>query len=317
MWASVRTILAGRVTDLPANAVDPSDTAALDYAAYFDIAMAYPGGGELSEADKADAAGRLARRLRGAAGNDRYPPVEPAAPRITNLSPEFYSPAEIDRLKRWWDIEPDNSLGLTAATFEEFEAARAWLPFAMRKLRDCAPELHDEIVAIVNEVVIARPDGSQQLDYGAASSFALWGTLAVNAAAHDGWTRYYRTIVHESAHLLLFGLARQEPLVTDAPDRRHASPLRTDPRPMDGIFHAAFVLARECLAFDRLLCRHEETECLLPEDVASLESLLEASVVAFWECDERLRAGAGLSPLGEAVLGECEVFMRANFLLDA
>jgi HEXXH motif-containing protein len=141
--------------------------------------------------------------------------------------------------------------------------------------------------------------------------------VAVNAAAHDGWPRYLRTIVHEAAHLLLFGLARNEPLVNDGPARCHDSPLRRDPRPMDGLFHAAFVLARECFAFDRLLCWHEDTCGLDAGEVATLEGLLEASAVAFWECDRRLREHASMAAMGDAILGECEAFMRSSFIVNA
>jgi HEXXH motif-containing protein len=235
------------------------------------------------------------------------------APRVTGLSDEFYTTAQIARFRRWWDLEPDNAMALTAPTPPELSAARAWVPAALAHLHECAPDLHDEVLAIVDEIVIARPDGSQRLDYGGASSFALWGAITVNAAKHDDWPRYYRTIMHETAHLLLFAIAREQPLVAEPHARGH-SPLRDGLRPLDGIFHAAFVSARESLAIDRLLCRHEEVGSVLDaRELATLEDLLEGSATAFWECVETLRNEDSLTPLGEAVLGECETYMKANF----
>ena len=62
-----------------------------------------------------------------------------------------------------------------------------------------------------------------------------------------------RELVHEAAHQLLFGLAVDEPLVLNSINERYGSPLRTDPRPMDGIFHATFVCARMYYAYERLM----------------------------------------------------------------
>ena len=59
-------------------------------------------------------------------------------------------------------------------------------------------------------------------------------------------------IAHESAHSLLFGFCTDEPLVENRGDELYTSPLRPDPRPMDGIYHATFVSARMHLAMSRL-----------------------------------------------------------------
>lgn len=318
LWASAQALVSNVCPAEPIDVIIKRvETYALDFGAYFDLALQLPSGGELGSEQKAAALRHLSRRM---GQSKRHFAAEAETPfchpfRITNLSLEFYSDEELERLVRWWDIEPENALALTAASERELSDARTWVPFAMKKLQECDPDLHDEVSVIVREIVIARPDGSQCLDYGAASSFALWGALAVNAAAHSSWPRYFRTIVHEAAHLFLFGMARHEPLVRDSPERRHSSPLRDDLRPMDGIFHAAFVSARESLAFDRLLSRHEEDGSLLAVEAEEIEELLESSVIAFWECVDRLRVASSLSQLGELIMAECEGYMRENFKL--
>jgi len=44
--------------------------------------------------------------------------------------------------------------------------------------------------------------------------------------------------------------------------------------------------------------------------------MLQASVLSFWDCTEVLRAEAQISPLGEAILAECEDYMRAHFAIE-
>ncbi len=321
LWSSVRGLLAQSLAEETSTGVaravadDTIPTHPLDYGAYFDLVLTPPGAGDLPEAVTDLSAGHLLERLTrpGAAPPDG---AREGLPRITNLAEAAYTPTEIERFRRWWDIEPENAMGLTGVTDAEFDIARRGIVTAFDRLRDAAPELHGEILATISDIVITRPDGSHKMDFGAVSSFSLWGGFAINVAEHAGWPHYYRTLVHEAGHNLLFGIARDGPLVEDAPEERFFSPLREQLRPMDGIYHAAFVSARESLAFDRLLCRHEARACLAEDEVAALSVLLEASVIAFWECAEEVRQNAHLTPLGQAILEECEAYMRASFAVE-
>jgi len=81
----------------------------------------------------------------------------------------------------------------------------------------------------------------------------LWGTVVVNTEAGHGRLAWFDRLVHESGHQLLFGLCADGGLVEDDDGARYPSPLRAEPRPMDGIVHAAFVSARVHGALRRLL----------------------------------------------------------------
>ena len=98
---------------------------------------------------------------------------------------------------------------------------------------------------------------------GGASSFSLWGALALNSEAHPDWWQYIPRLIHEYSHNLLFGIARNEPLVFNDPEERYESPLRQDLRPMDGIYHALFVSAREALAMRAILSHPDEKKYTL------------------------------------------------------
>lgn len=142
----------------------------------------------------------------------------------------------------------------------------AFLPPSERAARDFAdrfrdgmalmertmPELAGEVRGIVREVVavVGDPDSSVRFDGG--SHFQLWGALFLNAERHPGEQAIVEVVAHESAHSLLFGFSTDEPLVFNPDEERYESPLREDARPMDGLYHATFVLARMHWAMSRL-----------------------------------------------------------------
>lgn len=282
----------------------------LDFGAYFDLSLTPPFGDAVSPAAKAAAACRLRRRLQARRDTD----AAAAAPYVSNFSEEDYSADERACMARWWDIEPANRMAMAAASAAELAHARSLIDTAFSHLRAASPELCAEIETIVRDIVLSRPDPAHnRMNYGGASSFALWGALTINVETQIEWLQIYRQIVHEAGHNLLFGVAREEPLVGDDASVRVTSPIRADPRPMDGVYHAAFVSAREALAFDALLCRHEAVGCLSSGDAAMLADLLRISVLAFFDCRDTLRGQATLTPLGDAILADCEDYMTANF----
>ena len=81
------------------------------------------------------------------------------------------------------------------------------------------------------------------LQFDGASTFYLWGAVFVRVAGKSP-VELAEALAHETGHLLLFGLTIGRPLVENSYDERYASPLREDPRPMEGLVHAAYVLAR-------------------------------------------------------------------------
>ena len=84
---------------------------------------------------------------------------------------------------------------------------------------------------------------------------------------------------------------------------------------MDGIFHAGFVSARESYALDKVLTWHEHCGGLSAPEFELATAFFENAVIAFWQCSEILRQDADLAPLGEAILTDCERFMRDEFAL--
>jgi HEXXH motif-containing protein len=151
--------------------------------------------------------------------------------------------------------------------------------------------------------------------FGGISSFAAWGAICLNQPVHTHWTEYFKQLVHETAHLLLFAMAREQALVLNDANERHPSALRDDDRPIDGIFHAAFVSAREAFALSAWLDWQETQppEVNTSDDWSRMEQALTSSVLAFWDCCEQLDAHAHLSELGQQILSTTRAYVQETF----
>lgn len=124
---------------------------------------------------------------------------------------------------------------------------------ALGLIDDVMPELAGEIRAIVREVILVVSDPAYPLTFHGGSHFQLWGALFINAGLHPTVEAVVEVVAHESAHSFLFGFCTDEPLVHNPDEDLYPSPLRADPRPMDGIYHATFVSARMHRALSRLI----------------------------------------------------------------
>jgi HEXXH motif-containing protein len=114
------------------------------------------------------------------------------------------------------------------------------------------PDLLGEISAIVNTVLLGHGRPGAAMEFDGASHYQFWGLLVLNPRHHRTPLAVAEVLAHEAGHSLLFGLSVDEPMVLNPDEELYASPLRRDPRPMDGIFHATFVSARMALAMERL-----------------------------------------------------------------
>ena len=181
---------------------------------------------------------------------------------------------------------------------------RCWDDFESRVDRALAlvdaacPALAAEIRALVVQVIGAEPRDPAH-DFGSVSSLPLWGAVTINLSAHRTALDLAEALVHEAAHLLLFGLAQDQPLVANPDADRFASPLRPDARPMDGVFHAAFVLARLSYFYSALAARPREA--LSADDLATVRERLPGLAARFDDGAQVIAASGRLSGLGKAI----------------
>lgn len=172
---------------------------------------------------------------------------------------------------------------------------------------DLASELRTLVVEIIGA---ASPPESARRAFGGASSFMLWGAVFLNVDRHQTVLDALEGLVHEAAHLLLFGLSHQEPLTTNPIEERYHSPLRADPRPMDGVFHATFVCARLAYLYRRLKLAGPST--LSDADLRLVEDRIDAQKRLFREGYDVIEKYGQLTATGRAVIDSALVYVQSD-----
>jgi hypothetical protein len=212
----------------------------------------------------------------------------------------------------WWDhfqllLDTDQTSPFrpAASTAEQFSRCEQEIATSLELMRRIDPFLHDEVKSLLRSIVLASTANSDPASvFGGASTFFLWGATLLNASVSRAPISMVDVLVHESSHVLLFGLSSNEGLTRNDGREKYDSPVRADKRPIDGIFHACFVTTRVHLAMKRLL-----DSGLLHEDDSKL---------AIRHCQYNEEAGreslavlvchAEPSRLGKAILGELQEY---------
>lgn len=161
------------------------------------------------------------------------------------------------------------------------------------------PQVHAEIEALVSRIyVAAQRYGNASRPFGGVTSFMIWGGLFVNATVHQKLWQMVHFLVHEGTHCWLFGVDQNDPLVKNDPRERFTSPLRTDPRPMDGIYHATIVCGRLAL-FSRNWADSSEIDKEARNETLPLIPILERQ---FKEGMSVINRDAELSDIGRQLI---------------
>jgi HEXXH motif-containing protein len=114
-----------------------------------------------------------------------------------------------------------------------------------------------------------------------------------------------QTLAHETGHLLLFGSMLGRPLVENEDDERYDSPLRRDPRPMEGVVHAAYVMARMHYVLAAIL-----RSGAIPQDQReAAEEQLRQHVEGFVDSLTAIDAHARFTERGAALFAEAADYM--------
>jgi HEXXH motif-containing protein len=141
--------------------------------------------------------------------------------------------------------------GLAVLDREPAQPIVRGLTAAATLLRDVAPEVAGEIAAVTEYVVPLRGD-----HFVGGSDIYLYGASFLRL--ESGWTPlcFADHLVHEAAHQLMHAEHELRPLLLNRDYVGAPSPIRTDPRPLYGTFHATFVFARLASFMDAFLARH-------------------------------------------------------------
>ncbi len=156
---------------------------------------------------------------------------------------------EIERVLRLrMGEEAERFAPITSETSEIF-AALVREAFAM--LETGLPDLAGEIRSIVHEMLFAQARGGAVTEFDGASHYQFWGLLLLNRGITGRLWPLPKSWRMKPGTRCCSGDRRRT--ACHQPDTElYPSPLRRDPRPMDGIYHATFVSARMAWAMEGL-----------------------------------------------------------------
>jgi HEXXH motif-containing protein len=220
-----------------------------------------------------------------------------------SVTDECLGPGMAARYLGHVDDDPLVPISILPLRASELAKAERMLCEALLLIREADWQLAEEVTNLVQEVVFAR-SGDDAPTFGGSTTFYLWGAVFINAMEYPDPVSMAEGLVHEAAHTLLLGSTFGEPLVENDPTECFASPLRQDPRPMDGIVHACFVLARMYYLMYRLLrCGSVDRE------KGRLASALEQHRHDFLVGDEVVAKHARFTRIGNALYQPAREYM--------
>lgn len=210
-----------------------------------------------------------------------------------------------ERYQRLMDMDPESRFAIISPLEASAEAQVQNFNSAFQKLKIALPELAGEVESLIRQVILVEGDPTLGYDFAGGSCYMLWGALFINAASHPTELLMMEAIAHESAHSLLFGFTVDEPLVLNEASERYKSPLRDDPRPMDGIYHSTYVSARMHWAMKQLSCSSAV------DDQMAMDALERTSIHAlnFHNGLALIKQHGVLSPTGRALMDSAEIYM--------
>lgn len=227
---------------------------------------------------------------------------------ILPLDPGEADPRPAPLIRPFADLEEENRLDLIPPDPATVPAATVLIEEGLALVGRNDPALDGEFRAMVSEIWLVGQAPGHRFTTAAVSCFQTWGGLIVNPAVHHVPLDVVELVAHEATHLLLFAIALDEPLLTNAPEERFHSPLREAPRSMDGVFHATIVAARIIRAM-LSQAEAEGRQSRLGQDALDRAA---RCVQLFEEGVEIIESGARLTPLGRRVLDDSRAFVDAN-----
>lgn len=232
--------------------------------------------------------------------------AEPFA--VRNFSPGAIGEHAYRRYSECLQVDPTSPTNVTAPDAEAAGHMRAAIGRALELLQASSRDHYSEAAAVMSEIVLVKNVTPEEDGFGGATSFSAWGAVFLGAEKDREVIETLQAIVHEAAHLVLFAAAVDGPLVRNDPEETFKSPLRSNPRPMDGIYHATFVSARMYQAVHDLHTR-------LSGEIEFGDTLVRAMAQNRQNFDdgyEVIREGGKLTDLGEALLDGTAEYMAAT-----
>jgi len=238
--------------------------------------------------------------------------------RLDEPLPSFYSrwgaltESTARRYLTYVNVDRTTQINFKALSAAKFDNTRRVANDAFEVLDRVAPEISAETRSLVAEIVFVS--SLPNISFGGATSFFCWGALFLNADAYGGLVKMIEGLSHESAHAHLFALSLGDSFVDNPDEELRPSPLRADPRPLDGTFHATYVSARMHYALSHVI----ESGVLSRSEANEARKALAASRTAFSDGLKTLNDYASVTALGRRVIDAARSYIveQAGVQLD-
>ena len=225
--------------------------------------------------------------------------------RIVTLDDVHLGVGQTARYRRLVDDDQRIGKDLRRLTEDEFAGTSKRVSDAVDLLEAGAPALAGELRTLVHEIVLVDRPGERPFG---ASSFQLWGALFLKPRRQASRVEIAEQLAHECAHALLFGFGMGRPLVENDPEELYPSPLRSDPRPMEGVVHATFVIARMHYTVTRLL----QSGLLTKEETEEARDLISRNARGYADGFAVVERDARWTEAGGAALQSAQLYMSAQ-----
>lgn len=225
----------------------------------------------------------------------------PAEFRILRFSRDLLG-SDFERFPRLLFAESPAVGPLVEPSESEFKQASANLEDAVAIVRAIDPAIYEDIAALFQHIYVSKDSKEPGVvSFGGVTSFLVWGGSFVNIKAYRSRVDMVQFLVHEVTHALLFALSVEEPLVLNPASENYESPLRKDPRPMDGIYHATLVCAR-LADFNAAWLK---SPSLAAEDRQTVQALFDHTLSRFQDGCNTIDQHGKLSVQGRDLLERC------------
>lgn len=169
------------------------------------------------------------------------------------------------------------------------------------------PVWAQEFEALVALIILAETEAGT---FAGASAFPAWGAILVNPRSQVTDLDLVVTLIHESSHLKLFSAYLDDEIVLNDPNEVYSSPLRREARPMNGIYHAAFVLAR-MVSFMHNLSKTGQAGAVIGTDLAVLDTRIKGAIQGFEAAYDVIATQGQLTSLGRTIIEEAAAGVAA------
>ncbi|RKE93753.1 HEXXH motif-containing protein [Sulfitobacter guttiformis] len=212
---------------------------------------------------------------------------------VQPLAGDLLHPDDVYLLKYAFADDLGLTTSLVAPASEVTEQCKLLVTEALETLGQTAPDWMEELQLLTNQIYFAVADTDAQQLFGGASVFDAFGAVLINPLGLKDLPRTLMSLVHESSHQQMFVYHLDDEIVLNDASASFTSPLRKQPRPMEGIFHAMWVSARMAVAAQAVLNSPNR-----PTWSEELREHQTRAIRAFRDCEDTVAEHAKLTDLG-------------------